>query len=68
MVVQPLDGVQVRFSGVHGHGVLATRALKAGEEIGCYAGRNCETSRTCFCHRNAGGVACNSNLLKQLVA
>jgi SET domain-containing protein len=38
-MTQPLDGVAVRRSGVHGHGVFATRALRAGEEIGRYAGR-----------------------------
>ena len=37
-VAQPLDGVEVRRSGVHGHGVFATRALGAGAEIGRYAG------------------------------
>jgi len=39
LVVQPLDGVEVRRSGVHGHGVFATRARGAGEEIGRYTGR-----------------------------
>ena len=34
-----LAGVEVRQSGVHGHGVFATRALRAGAEIGRYAGR-----------------------------
>ena len=38
-VAPPLEGVEVRRSGVHGHGVFATRALWAGEEIGRYAGR-----------------------------
>ena len=38
-VVQPLDGVEVRRSRVHGHGVFATRELPAGAEIGRYAGR-----------------------------
>jgi SET domain-containing protein len=38
-VMQPLGGVQVRRSDVHGHGVFATRALRPGEEIGRYAGR-----------------------------
>jgi uncharacterized protein len=39
VMMQPLEGVEVRRSGVHGHGVFVTRALKPGEEIGCYAGR-----------------------------
>lgn len=39
LVMQPLEGVEVRRSGVHGHGVFATRALKAGGEVGRYAGR-----------------------------
>ncbi|MEO8124008.1 MAG: SET domain-containing protein-lysine N-methyltransferase [Burkholderiales bacterium] len=37
--MQPLDGVEVRRSCVHGQGVFATRLLQAGEQIGCYAGR-----------------------------
>ena len=39
MEMQPLEGVEVRRSGVHGHGVFATRTLQAGEQIGRYAGR-----------------------------
>ncbi len=39
VVMQPLEGVEVRRSGVHGDGVFATRALRAGEEVGRYAGR-----------------------------
>lgn len=39
MGVQPLEGVEVRRSGVHGHGVFARRTLQAGEQIGRYAGR-----------------------------
>ncbi len=37
--MRPLDGVEVRTSGVHGHGVFAARPIKAREEIGRYAGR-----------------------------
>lgn len=39
MKMQPLEGVEVRQSGVHGHGVFATRTLQASEQIGRYAGR-----------------------------
>ncbi len=35
----PLDGVEVRRSGVHGYGVFAARALRIGKKIGHYAGR-----------------------------
>lgn len=35
----PLASVEVRRSGVHGHGVFAMRALRAGQEIGPYVGR-----------------------------
>lgn len=35
----PLEGVEVRRSGVHGHGVFAMRTLWSGQEIGTYAGR-----------------------------
>lgn len=38
-VMQPLDGIEVRRSGVHGQGVFTTRALRAGKEIGRYTGR-----------------------------
>lgn len=35
----PLAAVAVRRSGVHGHGVFAVRAFRAGQEIGPYPGR-----------------------------
>lgn len=35
----PLETVEVRRSGVHGHGVFAARALRARQKIGTYAGR-----------------------------
>jgi SET domain-containing protein len=34
-----LEAVEVRQSGVHGHGVFATRALRARQKIGTYGGR-----------------------------
>ena len=34
-----LEAVEVRQSGVHGHGVFAARALRARQKIGTYAGR-----------------------------
>lgn len=39
VVTPPLAGVEVRRSRVHGHGVFAIRTLRAGEQIGRYAGR-----------------------------
>jgi uncharacterized protein len=35
----PLEAIEVRRSGVHGHGVFAVNALRTGQEIGSYAGR-----------------------------
>ena len=35
----PLAAVEVRQSGVHGHGVFAVRALRARQKIGTYTGR-----------------------------
>ncbi len=35
----PIDGLEVRHSPIHGHGVFALRRFKAGEPIGSYAGR-----------------------------
>lgn len=37
--VTPLSPIEVRQSGVHGHGVFAVRALRARLKIGTYAGR-----------------------------
>jgi len=34
-----LDAVEVRRSGVHGYGVFAVRTVRAGQQIGTYAGR-----------------------------
>jgi SET domain-containing protein len=34
-----LKAVEVRQSGVHGHGVFALRAVRAGQAIGRYAGK-----------------------------
>lgn len=34
-----LETVEVRQSGVHGHGVFAARALRARQKIGTYTGR-----------------------------
>lgn len=33
------EPIEARRSGVHGHGVFAVRSLRAGQEIGSYAGR-----------------------------
>ena len=39
VTANPLGAVEVRQSGVHGHGVFAARALRARQKIGTYAGR-----------------------------
>jgi SET domain-containing protein len=36
---KPLAAIEVRQSGVHGHGVFALRALRARQKIGTYTGR-----------------------------
>lgn len=36
---EPLEGVEVRRSEIHGQGVFALRDFRVGEEIGLYAGR-----------------------------
>jgi SET domain-containing protein len=35
----PLAAVEIRQSGVHGHGVFAVRALRTRQKIGTYTGR-----------------------------